>query len=224
MNELEKALERISILRKEREQKQSKLQDGLKKEDGSTSFQPLQSHLNHVLVSKTESQATQVAKTPLGAQNRKESLLSTEGKLSGESMSRLTLALGRVCALQKQYGKTTAELETLVEGFAWVLGEYKIDVILDGIAKYVRRSSDIPAPADIMNIIDPPPQKLSGAVYISLKKQLIDNIFTTDEERAYIAAYERQEMDKLRGGSQELHDAQEEVKRYQKSLMIGCED
>jgi len=122
------------------------------------------------------------------------------------------------------YGKTTDQLENIAGAFQLVLGDYDIDTVSKAFAKHLRRSSTMPTPADIVNIIDPPPQKLSGAVYISLKKQLIDNIFTTDEERAYIAAYERQEMDKLRGGSQELHDAQEEVKRYQKSLMIGCED
>lgn len=82
--------------------------------------------------------------------------------------------LGQVCELQKQYGKTAANLETLVRGFLWVLADYAMTDIIRGIGEYVRRKADIPAPADIVNIIEPPKQewKPDWPVYIALKKRI----------------------------------------------------
>lgn len=55
--------------------------------------------------------------------------------------------------MQKQYGKTPAELEILVEGFSWVLAGYTMPKILAAIREYITHNSDIPAPADIVKII-----------------------------------------------------------------------
>jgi hypothetical protein len=62
--------------------------------------------------------------------------------------------ISQVCALQKQYGKTQAELETLVEGFSWALAEYNIADITKAMAQYIKTANDIPAPFDIIKIIE----------------------------------------------------------------------
>jgi hypothetical protein len=101
----------------------------------------------------------------------------------------LLAALSKVCALQKQYGKSATDLETLVEGFLWVLGNYPMNEILLGIAEYVKRNSDIPAPADIVKIIDPPKQewKPDWAVYITLKKRIQqDGYYPYSDEREFL--------------------------------------
>lgn len=141
-------------------------------------------------------------------------------KHSNAEKEALSLALGRVCELQKQFGKTTAELETMVEGFCWILGDYPMSTILDAIRVYVKKNNDIPVPADIEKIINPPQERLSGAVYIQLKKNLRDDIYVTPEQREYCKAYERQEMDKVRGGSEELRDAQRELLQYYQQKQI----
>ncbi len=100
-----------------------------------------------------------------------------------------------------------------------------MESILYGLKVYSRSKNDIPAPADIIAIIDPPPppkERLSGAVYVALKKQIVDNIFITPKEREYMAAYEKQELDKVRGGSDELREAQAQIGEYR--LKLGCED
>lgn len=55
--------------------------------------------------------------------------------------------------LQKAYGKTKNELETLVEGFAWALEGHDIEDITQAMRIYIKRQSDIPAPHDIIKII-----------------------------------------------------------------------
>lgn len=66
----------------------------------------------------------------------------------------LSEMLAKVCALQKQYGKTSAELEVLVDGFEWVLKDYEVKDIINAMGEYIKRNSDIPAPADIVKLID----------------------------------------------------------------------
>lgn len=68
--------------------------------------------------------------------------------------AQLAELLSQCCALQKQYGKTPAELETLVEGFSWALADYTMQQIITAMREYVRNASDIPAPADIIKIIE----------------------------------------------------------------------
>lgn len=95
--------------------------------------------------------------------------------------------------------------------------------ILDAIAQYVKRKPDIPAPADIVNIIDPSPPILSGAAYIGLRKHLADNIYLTPSDRAFLHAYEKQETDKIRGPSHELINANYTIDRYRncKALVVS---
>src|SRR3990167_10013519 len=84
----------------------------------------------------------------------------------------LTEALALACILQKTYGKTPAELETLTDGFLWVLGDdFPVADIVTAIGRYCRRQPDLPAPADIANILDPRDPRLSTALYVELSRR-----------------------------------------------------
>ncbi|UEM08086.1 hypothetical protein JL101_035405 (plasmid) [Skermanella rosea] len=125
--------------------------------------------------------------------------------------------MGHVCALQKQYGKTGAELEVLVEGFCWVLQGYAMDVILDALRQYVAvpGNSDIPAPSDIIAIIDPPEPPLSAAMYVSIRKKMVEGrVFVPPWEVEYVREFERRELAKVRGGSEALREAQKQVEQW----------
>lgn len=63
------------------------------------------------------------------------------------------MLLAQICALQKAYGKTPEELETLVEGFSFMLDGFEIHEIMRAMRDYILEKSDIPAPADIVAII-----------------------------------------------------------------------
>jgi hypothetical protein len=65
----------------------------------------------------------------------------------------MTLLISQICALQKTYGKNQAEIETLADGFCWILTDYDIDEIRAAMRDYILTKSDIPAPADILSII-----------------------------------------------------------------------
>ncbi|MBP3958366.1 hypothetical protein J8F10_24215 [Gemmata sp. G18] len=159
---------------------------------------------------------------PHGAPKVSDSPPNTERRRSASDKERLSIALSQVCALQKQYGKTQAELETLVEGFCWALEDYPMDRILGALAQYVRTKSDIPAPADLVAIIDPPREPLSAAVYVGLKQRITEGYYPLSEERAFMRAFEAQEIDKAKGTT-EYQQAWEKHPR-KGALMIGSEE
>lgn len=122
-----------------------------------------------------------------------------------EEKKTLALALGKVFDLQKQFGKTTGQLENIVEGFIWVLSPYSAQSVIMALGEYMRRNSDMPTPSDLVKIIDPLPPvwKPDKSYYIKLQ-----DIFKRDgpyglneDEIEYIQKYEdrmRKEMKEAR--------------------------
>lgn len=106
----------------------------------------------------------------------------------------LSQILGRVCAAQRSYGKTAADLETIVECFAWAFKNYPVVVVVEALAKHVLQSSEVPTPFDIRQIIDPikEPWKPDTATYLRLRKKVEDGgTWSLDaDEAAYCRAYE----------------------------------
>lgn len=109
-------------------------------------------------------------------------------------------ALGKLCALQRQYGKATADLETLVEGFAWVLADYPVHDVLRGMGVYLKTKSDIPTPSEIIAIIDPQPEPFKPDwVYFKTLKDMAKIPYALgDEEIEYIGKCERHSLDKAK--------------------------
>jgi hypothetical protein len=106
----------------------------------------------------------------------------------------LAVVIGRVFDLQKQFGKTTGQLENIVEGFCWAMQAYPVERVVWGFGQYILQRSDMPTPADIRQIIDPikAPWKPDKAYYISLKQiHKEQGPYGLDlDEIEYIRAYE----------------------------------
>lgn len=122
-----------------------------------------------------------------------------------EDKASLALAIGRTFDLQKNYGKTTGQLENIVAGFLWALQPYHVEEVMEGLAKYIRLHSDMPTPSDIVAIIDPP-QKIwepDKSYYITLKQIFKDHgPYGLDREEAeYIRKYEEHMKNELRSSS-----------------------
>ena len=78
--------------------------------------------------------------------------------------------------------------------FQMVLAEYAIDRIKSAFLAHLKKSSNFPAPADIVSLIErggKPP--LDKAVYVSISKKPGDQ--RTSAEWEYIQDYERSQMD-----------------------------
>lgn len=128
--------------------------------------------------------------------------------------------LGVVCALQQQYGKTTAELELLVEGFSRVLKHRPMAQIIDAIEKYTLKNPNIPAPADIENIINPPPPKIDWPLYIELKKRARDgNYYLDGDEKKFLRNCEDMAILKQRGELENYNAAQGQLASHHQAML-----
>jgi hypothetical protein len=88
------------------------------------------------------------------------------------------------------YGKTAEQLESVVGMFALALADYPIEKIRTAFKVYVKRHSDLPAPADIVQIIErdgKPPFERS--VYIAIAQR--DPERRSSSDWAYMRDYER---------------------------------
>ena len=113
--------------------------------------------------------------------------------------------MAQVCTMQNQFGKSKDELETLVEGLAWVLDGYSLQEIMGGIAEYVRKNTNIPTPSEILAIIDPPkkPFQPDWAFYTRLNKLVQDSgpYAINQDEIDYLAACEKFSVNKMKNSS-----------------------
>lgn len=100
--------------------------------------------------------------------------------------------------MQKGYGRTPTEMLLLDSSFQWKLGRFTFDQVLSAIERYTDVKSDIPAPSDIIQILDPEPEPLSQAVYVKICKEYEQTPYLPPEKLAYKAEFERREMAKVR--------------------------
>lgn len=114
----------------------------------------------------------------------------------------------------KVYGKEPEQLPNLIKTFILVLGEYEFPTIRRAFGVYLKRHTEMPAPADIVNIIDPPKESLSAAMYVSLQKKAYSGEYLMRDEREFCEAFRRQEYAKAHGGSDELREAEREIAQF----------
>jgi hypothetical protein len=125
--------------------------------------------------------------------SQKRSLLKQE-PWKPEEQAKLAVVLGQIFDVRKQYGKNAGQLENILAGFCFALQPYSLEAVLNGLAEYMRQRPDMPAPADIVAIIDPKPHewKPDKAYYVSLKKIYSEQgpYGLDNEEMEYIRRYE----------------------------------
>lgn len=90
----------------------------------------------------------------------------------------------------KLYGKEPEQLEAVITTFNMVLADYPFEKIEQAFSFYLKHHNELPAPADIANIIErgikPPFDK---AVYVSITRK--DAQHRTSDEWAYMRDYEK---------------------------------
>lgn len=95
-----------------------------------------------------------VIKNPVGVTKLSESSMTAiEKDRLLQRKSTLAVLLSQVCILQRQYGKTKAELEGLVDGMLWALDDIEVVDITSAVREFVRENPNIPTPSDIIALI-----------------------------------------------------------------------
>ncbi len=101
----------------------------------------------------------------------------------------LTVMLSQSFRALKLYGREPEDFAAIDAMFQLVLADYPIDKIKQAFAVYLKRHNELPAPADIVQIIErdgKPP--LERAVYIAISKKYAED--RTSSDWAYMREYE----------------------------------
>lgn len=107
-----------------------------------------------------------------------------------QAKKQLAVALSMFYDTLKIYGKTPQQMESVTRLFKMALADYTYKQIQGALVYYAKNYSEMPAPADIVRIIErngKPP--FSDAVYVSIsKKQPCER---TADDWEYMRDYER---------------------------------
>jgi hypothetical protein len=102
----------------------------------------------------------------------------------------MTAMLTQCFRALKLYGRDADDFDAINAMFQLVLADYPIDKIKQAFAVYLKRCNELPAPADIVQIIErdgKPP--LERAVYIAISKKQPEDRSSSDW--AYMREYEK---------------------------------
>lgn len=150
------------------------------------------------------------------SQQRKQSFVDSQKlKDSPGAKAQLGAFLLQCYDALNTYGKTPDQLENYTKVFILAMGEYAYEDIRAAFIRHIQTSTNLPMPADIINIINPPKPKLSTAMYIKIMKECTTGgKFLCGENKEFIRAYEAQEMEIARGGSDDFREAQKEIENH----------
>jgi len=94
---------------------------------------------------------------------------------------------------QKVYGKEPEQIAATVKMFQLVLGEYSYEKVRAAFIYYLKRNSEMPAPADICKLIEGEGKPIMDkATYIGIKKRMENpSEYIMPKEREYVKEFEK---------------------------------
>lgn len=84
-----------------------------------------------------------------------------------------------------------------------------MDAVIKAFGSWMRRSSIMPTPADIINIIDPPPAKPCWNTVRAIENKIKENLFVMDEERNYLTYCSRYTLQEFQQNQQDRKNLQQ---------------
>lgn len=159
-----------------------------------------------------------------GKSPEQESLKKSSGEKFNytiEDKRNFTIALVRIFQMLNEYGKQGQDFDVIVEGFLFYLArkKYPMKQVIEALFVHLEKSNSIPKPADIENIINPPPPKIDWPYYISLKKKIRDgNYYLDRDEKQFLRNCEDLAILRQRGEMQNYGDAQRQLESHIKQL------
>lgn len=132
-----------------------------------------------------------------------------------EDKKQIMQVLRTVCEMQNNYGKQVNP-ENMLKGYQLVLEKHlTASEVIQGIGMFLERNRDLPAPADINNIMNPAPEPLSPARYQQAITRLNRNGFDyydgRNEDKEYVAAFEARENQKVQEMKQDVPEIAQAV-------------
>lgn len=133
--------------------------------------------------------------------------------------------MSKICALQKAYGKMEAELETLVDGFVWILGDYPAEQVFMALKNAVARSPEIPTPSDVYNLLNPVEEPPSTTLYIDIMKRVTEGDYLWGDDKEFVEKYRDYHKRKALGGDraaiEEYREADRQIEAHAQAFLCN---
>jgi len=97
--------------------------------------------------------------------------------------------------MQKKYSTTPEQLEMMEAGFQWKLEGYDINDVEAAFDEYTNKHDDIPAPANIIAIIENKPVYSEYMCREIQKDILCGTVFVSEAQKQYVADYKSHMME-----------------------------
>lgn len=142
-----------------------------------------------------------------------------------EGRKRLSNLLAMCYDSLNLFGKEPEQLVATTRLFHMILADYSIEVVEDAFKKYMKIHTNMPAPADIVNIIEPPAPKIEWPVYIELKRRIREGrSYVTPEEKEFIRNCEDLAITRQKGEMEEYQKAQKQLSAPNTQLIEYSEE
>ncbi len=107
---------------------------------------------------------------------------------SDEDQKKLTRLVTACYEGLNLYGKSPEQLEASIMLMQMTLGRFQYEVVREAFSIYLQSGSNMPTPADIIKIIEPPipEKKWCKVTFLEIKQKRRENAFTTRAEDQYI--------------------------------------
>ena len=86
------------------------------------------------------------------------------GKWTDEEKTEIAKTLAVMAIIQKSYGREI-DVKSTVKAWEFVMSDCAANQVISAMQAYMRQSNDIPSPADLIKIINPPQAKITYAEY-----------------------------------------------------------
>lgn len=118
------------------------------------------------------------------------------GNWTDNEKTEIAKNLAVMATIQKKYGREINVKDT-VRAWEFVMGmKYTAEQVISAMQAYMQISSDIPSPADLIKIIDPPPAKITYAQYKhALEQHALEGYPAFGYYGQMIKDYEKQQGD-----------------------------
>jgi len=87
-----------------------------------------------------------------------------DGKWTDSDKIEIAKSLAVMAIIQKNYGREL-DVKNTIKAWEFVLQDYTSKQVSEAMRAYMRQSNDIPSPADLIKIINPPEKQITYAEY-----------------------------------------------------------
>ena len=114
-----------------------------------------------------------------------------------DAQNALTSILTKLHVTQKRYGESSDSLRIRDKDFQKKLGRFCLYDVAAAIEEYTLHRDDIPAAANILRILQPPPPIPDRRVVMDIQQRMRNNQYVSDDDKELCNIFRRREVERV---------------------------